>query len=124
MVGYTQQAVTMRARAYHFVIEPDGSSVTTEDHDSDSPEAKIQSRPVESVSQSATRRDDFGSPPRESAIKVTGDDEIEKFENEFPEIEPTPVSLSLSPSCYTCNVALSVMHGWPFLSKSFLIIDF
>lgn len=33
--------------------------------------------------------DDFDSPPMErvTEVKVTGDDEIEKFENEFPDIE-------------------------------------
>ncbi|KAL7277727.1 hypothetical protein ACG7TL_008663 [Trametes sanguinea] len=33
--------------------------------------------------------DDFSSPPpqRETDVKVTGDDEIEKFESEFPDIE-------------------------------------
>ncbi|KAI0774820.1 clathrin light chain-domain-containing protein [Trametes elegans] len=39
--------------------------------------------------------DDFSSPPptRTTDVKVTGDDEIEKFENEFPDIEvPTQPS--------------------------------
>ncbi|KAI0919094.1 hypothetical protein AcV5_002098 [Taiwanofungus camphoratus] len=38
--------------------------------------------------------DDFDSPPMErvTEVKVTGDDEIEKFENEFPDIE-VPQSL-------------------------------
>ncbi|OSX61788.1 hypothetical protein POSPLADRAFT_1144385 [Postia placenta MAD-698-R-SB12] len=31
--------------------------------------------------------DDFSSPPRETEVKVTGDDEIDKFESEFPDIE-------------------------------------
>lgn len=35
--------------------------------------------------------DDFDDAPVASTnVKVTGDDEIEKFENEFPEIEVTP----------------------------------
>ncbi|KAG6332583.1 hypothetical protein ID866_6505 [Astraeus odoratus] len=40
--------------------------------------------------------DDFGSPPRASFtdVKVTGDDEIEQFENQFPDID---VRKSLSP---------------------------
>jgi hypothetical protein len=38
--------------------------------------------------------DDFDSPPREKEtdIKVTGDDEIEKFEDQFPDIEVPGVS--------------------------------
>jgi hypothetical protein len=30
--------------------------------------------------------DDFGSPPSLPTVKVTGDDEIEKFEDQFPEL--------------------------------------
>jgi hypothetical protein len=33
--------------------------------------------------------DDFDAP--ETNVKVTGDDEIEKFENEFPELDAGPV---------------------------------
>jgi hypothetical protein len=42
--------------------------------------------------------DDFGSPPRERAadVKVTGDDEIDKFENEFPDIDIGPPQQSFS----------------------------
>lgn len=38
--------------------------------------------------------DDFDTPPaRDPVVKVTGDDEVEKFENEFPDIEvPSAVS--------------------------------
>lgn len=38
--------------------------------------------------------DDFGSPPREtqSAIKVTGDDELDRFESDFPDIDVGQVS--------------------------------
>ncbi|KAI0669600.1 clathrin light chain-domain-containing protein [Trametes maxima] len=47
---------------------------------------------------------DFSSPPptRQTDVKVTGDDEIEKFENEFPDIEvPTqPVSLPQQPPAF------------------------
>lgn len=35
--------------------------------------------------------DGFDSPPREP-VKVTGDDDIEKFENEFPDIDVGQVS--------------------------------
>jgi len=40
--------------------------------------------------------DDFGSPPREtqSTIKVTGDDELDRFESDFPDID---VGKNLSP---------------------------
>jgi len=37
--------------------------------------------------------DDFDTAPQ-SAVKVTGDDEIEKFESEFPEISP-PTQVSV-----------------------------
>ncbi|OBZ69829.1 Clathrin light chain [Grifola frondosa] len=42
--------------------------------------------------------DNFGSPPRQRAteVKVTGDDEIEKFESEFPDID-VPVQPMLPP---------------------------
>jgi hypothetical protein len=42
--------------------------------------------------------DNFGSPPRQSFtdVKVTGDDEIEKFEDQFPDIDVGYVRLSLS----------------------------
>ncbi|KAH9855905.1 clathrin light chain [Lenzites betulinus] len=39
---------------------------------------------------------DFSSPPPPRDIKVTGDDEIEKFENEFPDIE-VPSSITSPP---------------------------
>ncbi|KAF8918173.1 clathrin light chain-domain-containing protein [Mucidula mucida] len=48
--------------------------------------------------------DDFDSPPlgrSDTAVKVTGDDEIDKFENEFPDIEvpsSPPVMQSQAPS--------------------------
>ena len=49
--------------------------------------------------------DDFSSPPppRTTEVKVTGDDEIEKFESEFPDIEvPQVCSTTIFPSsCLT-----------------------
>ena len=49
--------------------------------------------------------DDFDTPPRERTtdVKVTGDDEIEKFESEFPDIEvPQVCSMTIFPSsCLT-----------------------
>ncbi|RDB24981.1 Clathrin light chain [Hypsizygus marmoreus] len=47
--------------------------------------------------------DDFDAPPapRETAVKVTGDDELEKFQNEFPDIDvphsqPPPIQSQAS----------------------------
>jgi len=42
--------------------------------------------------------DDFDPPPMQRAteVKVTGDDEIERFENEFPDIGVSQVRHSLS----------------------------
>lgn len=41
--------------------------------------------------------DDFGSPPRsqkqDTQVKVTGDDDFDSFENEFPEIDASQVSI-------------------------------
>lgn len=39
--------------------------------------------------------DDFGSPPRQTFtdVKVTGDDELEKFEDQFPELDAGHVRL-------------------------------
>lgn len=47
---------------------------------------------------SAFSFDDFGSPPRQSytEVKVTGDEEIEKFEDQFPELNVGHVRLLLS----------------------------
>ncbi|KAF5355059.1 hypothetical protein D9756_005515 [Leucocoprinus leucothites] len=43
--------------------------------------------------------DDFDAPltPAGNEVKVTGDDEIEKFENEFPELDVGPAPLMQSP---------------------------
>lgn len=51
--------------------------------------------------------DDFDSPPleRTTEVKVTGDDEIEKFENEFPEIEMPSVSPRMLYRLHTKDVA-------------------
>ena len=45
---------------------------------------------------SAFSFDNFGSPPRQSfnEVKVTGDDEIDKFEDQFPELNVGHVRLS------------------------------
>ncbi|KAF8886026.1 clathrin light chain [Infundibulicybe gibba] len=54
------------------------------------------SLPTQSLNNSASgfSFDDFDSMPteRETVVKVTGDDEIEKFENEFPDIDVGPQS--------------------------------
>jgi hypothetical protein len=39
--------------------------------------------------------DDFGSPLGQTEVKVTGDDEIEKFEDQFPELNIGQVSSSI-----------------------------
>lgn len=39
--------------------------------------------------------DTFDTPPPQNDVRVTGDDEIEKFESEFPEINVAPVSLDV-----------------------------
>lgn len=46
--------------------------------------------------------DDFSSPPRErqTDVKVTGDDEIEKFEDQFPDIE---VPVRRASSLFDCT---------------------
>lgn len=31
--------------------------------------------------------DDFDTPPPQREVKITGDDELEKFQNEFPDID-------------------------------------
>jgi hypothetical protein len=59
----------------------------------DIPSLPTQAPPI-SQSSSGFTFDDFNTPldKPETIVKVTGDDEIEKFENEFPELDPTPVS--------------------------------
>lgn len=51
--------------------------------------------PISSVNSNVTSNgfsfDDFDTPPA-TEVKVTGDDEISKFENEFPEIDVPAVS--------------------------------
>ena len=37
--------------------------------------------------------DDFATPPPHTDVKVTGDDEIEQFENQFPDIDVPAVSI-------------------------------
>ncbi|EMD32943.1 hypothetical protein CERSUDRAFT_118371 [Gelatoporia subvermispora B] len=51
--------------------------------------------------------DDFASPPRErvTEVKVTGDDEIEKFESEFPDIEIPEPAQTFSPPQQTFGAA-------------------
>ncbi|EKM53371.1 uncharacterized protein PHACADRAFT_125021 [Phanerochaete carnosa HHB-10118-sp] len=55
--------------------------------------------PPADVSHSGFSFDDF-EPPRErtTEVKVTGDDEIDKFESEFPEIEMPSVSIKGAPA--------------------------
>ncbi|PCH36603.1 hypothetical protein WOLCODRAFT_140522 [Wolfiporia cocos MD-104 SS10] len=69
--------------------------------------------------------DDFGSPPRERAteVKVTGDDEIEKFESEFPDIEipeTPPVSQPLfgATPTFAPQPQSSAFSSTPILSQT------
>ncbi len=54
-----------------------------------------QLAPAPPLGNSGFSFDDFNSPPpifeKESSVKVTGDDDIDKFENEFPDIDVGPV---------------------------------
>ncbi len=61
--------------------------------------------------------DDFGSPPRErvTEVKVTGDDEIEKFENEFPDIEVPSVRLQLNRLVHMRVLLISIRFMSRFL---------
>ncbi|KAF8070390.1 clathrin light chain-domain-containing protein [Lyophyllum atratum] len=61
-----------------------------------------QSHPVRHDSNSGFSFDDFDSPPvqRDTTVKVTGDDELEKFQSEFPDIDVGQVCYSLAaPRC-------------------------
>jgi len=40
--------------------------------------------------------DDFATPPPHNDVKVTGDDEIEQFESQFPDIDVPVVSANLN----------------------------
>lgn len=64
------------------------------DGEGDFPSLPTQTPTAAVRSNSGFSFDDFGSPPREkeTVVKVTGDDEIEKFESEFPDIDVGPVS--------------------------------
>jgi hypothetical protein len=42
--------------------------------------------------------DDFDNPPKVTDVKVTGDDEIEKFEDQFPELDVPGPQQTMSPS--------------------------
>jgi hypothetical protein len=48
--------------------------------------------PSAPVASSGFSFDDFGSPLGQTEVKVTGDDEIEKFEDQFPELNIGQVS--------------------------------
>ncbi|KAL6305147.1 clathrin light chain [Sparassis latifolia] len=71
--------------------------------------------------------DDFASPPRERAteVKVTGDEEIEKFESEFPDIEvpqsfPPPRTLPAfgPPTTFAPQPQQSAFSSTPILSHA------
>lgn len=55
--------------------------------------------------------DDFDTPPKVTDVKVTGDDEIEKFEDQFPELDvPGPQVRVLVSHIEKCNVSCSYLH--------------
>lgn len=58
------------------------------------PSAPPVAPPLSSTASFASFSDFSSPPPRD--VKVTGDDEIEKFENEFPDIEVPSVSVSIN----------------------------
>ncbi|CCM05213.1 uncharacterized protein FIBRA_07423 [Fibroporia radiculosa] len=68
--------------------------------------------------------DDFSSPPppRTTEVKVTGDDEIEKFENEFPDIEvpqsPPAALPSYSAPTFAPKPQSSAFSSTPILNQT------
>lgn len=65
--------------------------------DGDIPNIPESAAPPAAAGNTSFSFDDF-EPPRErtTEVKITGDDEIEKFESEFPEIEVPSVSMATS----------------------------
>ncbi|KAF8549168.1 hypothetical protein OG21DRAFT_625305 [Imleria badia] len=89
--------------------------------------AHLRNRPP--APPSASSFDDFGSPPRQTFqdVKVTGDDDIEKFEDQFPELDVGHVRPSLvlivgvcRPwcGCFADRVAASASEAYVWRSPS------
>ena len=55
--------------------------------------------------------DDFATPPPHTDVKVTGDDEIEQFESQFPDIDVPVVSANFNtPSSASVLKIVSSLH--------------
>ncbi|KAG5645408.1 hypothetical protein DXG03_006232 [Asterophora parasitica] len=66
--------------------------------------------------------DDFDAPPIQNAVKVTGDDELEKFQNEFPDIDvgqpqPPPPQASFSGATFAPRPQPSAFSSTPILNQ-------
>ena len=59
-------------------------------------------QPTQTVSSGGFSFDDFDEPKGSEHVRVTGDDELEKFENQFPELEA--VSCYYLPFCWLVYV--------------------
>jgi hypothetical protein len=70
-----------------------------------------QAPPLAAKSNSGFSFDDFDSPPtfQDTAVKVTGDDEIEKFESDFPDIDVGQVSRALSLACFESGSQVNIL---------------
>lgn len=78
------------------------------DGDGDFPAAHSYSSPGNNNQTGGFSFDDFGSPPLPN-VRVTGDDEIDKFEDQFPEIDtPAPQVSSAVASIYPD--AMTLIH--------------
>ncbi|KAG5636938.1 hypothetical protein H0H81_006334 [Sphagnurus paluster] len=76
-----------------------------------------------SVTSSGFSFEHFDAPiQRDTAVKVTGDDELEKFQNEFPDIDvgqpqPPPVQASFSSTTYAPRPQPSAFSSTPILTQ-------
>ncbi|KAG6837819.1 hypothetical protein H0H93_016187 [Arthromyces matolae] len=81
-----------------------------------------QTKPV-TQSTSGFSFDDFEAPaPRDNVVKVTGDDEVEKFKSEFPDIDlgqpqPPPTQLSYTAATYAPRPQPSAFTSTPILNQ-------
>lgn len=67
--------------------------------------------------------DDFATPPPHTDMKITGDDEIEQFESQFPDID-VPVVSANSNTQPLASVLMTPpsLHPPPFSSKPRLVV--
>ncbi|KAG6813756.1 hypothetical protein H0H92_007708 [Tricholoma furcatifolium] len=80
-----------------------------------------QTQPV-SQTTSGFSFEDFDTPTSHGNVKVTGDDEIEKFESEFPDIDvgqpqPPPTQLSFSGATFAPRPQPSTFSSTPILNQ-------